>query len=127
MCITWIFSTSGLGLSDEEIKEQTPRFEALFSEFFELVRKFTIEEDAFCRAMKIQRIPRRVSRFDRMLDNFDIFKEFAFKNIYIINPDTLYNGLKTQLEKFMVQYKISTENNFQTGYGYYCTCCTVYV
>jgi hypothetical protein len=137
---TWItvfFVKSGLTLSQEEVAKETPRFSALFQEFFEFICTFSSHELEFLREphefspltsfAPISRIS-RVEVYLQMFDNFLIFSDFALKNIHIIDANTLYEGLKTQKNKFLKAYNPFKKVNFSIGgYGYRCICCEVYV
>ena len=135
--ITLIFLKSGINLSQEEVAKETPRFSALLQEFFEFIHTFSSRELDFLKEphefspltgfAPISSISKG-EVYLQMFDNFLIFSEFALKNIHIIDANTLYEGLKTQKNKFLNAYTPFKKVNFSTGgYGYRCICCEVYV
>jgi hypothetical protein len=54
--------------------------------------------------------------YDRMYDNFSVFVDFALKHIIVLDVETLYSGMSTQLNKFMKGYEHALSEN--SGYGF---------
>ncbi len=123
-CITLVFCRSALSEQpdDSSIKknhvpqnvkdllaEHGHRFEELFSDFFDFVEFQTIMLDDKLR----YRRPIRGSLYDRMYTNFSEFVDFAMKHIIVMDVNTLYFGMSTQLKKFLNGFEHAVTENFE--------------
>jgi hypothetical protein len=115
-CIALVFSRSGINVDQVQLKQ-------FLSEFLEFVQEHTLTEIAYEQfATESLYALRMTQQYGKMYNNFMIFLDFALKNICVIDEQTLYNGLSTQINKFKTMYD-SLENFKFGGYGYYCSCC----
>ncbi len=114
-CIVLVSSSSGINVDQTQVEQ-------LLSEFLEFVQTHTLTELEYIQFVIGPSYSLQESKYGRMYDNFSIFLDFALKNIHYVDAQTLYNGLSTQMNKFMTMYN-SLENFKFGGYGYYCSCC----
>ena len=63
----------------------------------------------------------RGTLYDRMYDNFSVFVDFALNNIIVLDAETLYSGMSTQLNKFMKGYEHAVSENLEyiRDYNFY--------
>jgi hypothetical protein len=119
-CITLVFSQSGhRAVSDdfdtssvnykqncvhidELVAKHGHRFELLFSDFFKFIEHQTMLLDKY---KKLPKYWNYDTLYDRMYDNFEVFVNFALKHIIVLDVETLYSGMATQLNKFMKGYE----------------------
>ncbi len=114
-CFALVFSNNETSENDEHYKQE-------LREFLDFVRDHTVAEIEYEKFVFESRYFRRGTKFDQMFENFLTFFDFALKNIHFVNSQTFYQGISTQMKKFVKTYN-SLENFKYGGYGYHCTCC----
>ena len=135
-CITLVFCRSNLVAlpkqpSDYSIKknrvpqnvkdlvaEHGHHFEALFSEFFFFVELQTIELDKLNEELNRYCYAICGTLYDRMYENFSDFVDFALNNMIVVDVNTLYAGMSTQLKKFQKGYEVAYANDDDRPFGY---------
>ena len=133
-CITLVFSQSGHGAVpycfatrsikykqnphwvDQLLANHSQRFELLFSDFFVFIESQTLALDQKNKYLNGSYYKMRGTLYDRMYDNFSVFVDFALKHIIVLDVETLYSGMSTQLNKFMKGYEHALSEN--SGYGF---------
>jgi hypothetical protein len=98
---------------DELLAKHSHRFELLFSDFFTFIESQTIALERKNKYLKGSFYDMRGTLYDQMYDNFSVFFDFALKNIIVLDIETLYSGMSTQLNKFMKGYEHAVSENLQ--------------
>lgn len=109
---------------DELVAKHGHRFELLFSDFFKFIENQTMALDRKNKYLNGSYYKIRGTLYDRMYDNFSVFVDFALKHIIVLDIETLYLGMATQLNKFMKGYEHAVSENFEylcenASYGIY--------
>ncbi len=98
---------------DELLAKHSHRFELLFSDFFTFIESQTIALEQKNKYLKGSFYNMRGTLYDQMYDNFSVFVDFALKNIIVLDIETLYSGMSTQLNKFMKGYERAVSENLE--------------
>jgi hypothetical protein len=110
--IALIFAKSGTTCAkshEEFVTKHGHRFELLFSDFFAFIKSQTMALDRKNKLRK--KYYAQETLYDRMYDNFSVFVDFALKHIIVLDVETLYSGMSTQLNKFMKGYEYAFSEN----------------
>jgi hypothetical protein len=108
-CIVLVLSKSNL-----ECKNYSEDYDRVFKicfQFLKVVRKHTF--DTLLRHYKyptLTLLPECSTKFDIMYDNFCVFANWAIQNIHVHDINTLCDGLKTQIDKFLHEYNLRISN-----------------
>jgi hypothetical protein len=111
--------------NDTKFSSQLGVFEDLFHGFFTIIAKHeeTIHAaEAQCLYNHLDNNPSRFNRipkYERMYKYFSIFVDYALQNITVYNEQSLYDGLSTQIQKFMKTAKLF---DFDSYTYYPCIC-----
>jgi hypothetical protein len=104
-CIMFVLSKSNLECNDYS-EDYDRVFKTCFQFLKKVVRKHTL--DSLPRHYKYPThflLPNyAATTFDVMFENFAVFAEWAMQNIHIHDINTLCDGLKTQIDKFVKEY-----------------------
>jgi hypothetical protein len=98
---------------DELLAKHSHRFELLFSDFFAFILGQTMALDRKNKYLKGYNYEMYETLYDRMYDNFSVFVDFALNNIIVLDVETLYSGMSTQLKKFMKGYEYAVSENLE--------------
>ncbi len=98
---------------DELMAKHGHRFELLFSDFFTFIESQTIALDQKNKYLKGSNYEMYDTLYDRMYDNFSVFVDFALDNMTVLDVNTLYAGMSTQLKKFLKGYDKAVSNDFE--------------
>ena len=113
--IALIFAKSGTTCAKSQeqfVAEHGHRFELLFSDFFTFILGQTMALDRKNKFRK-KYCATQETLYDRMYDNFSVFVDFALKHIIVLDVETLYSGMSTQLNKFMKGYEHAVSENLE--------------